>query len=257
MKGKEIVKKKMVEKSVRLIENKSIKCKDAIFIEAFPSVGLIGSIVGNFLVDSFKLERVATIVSDYFPPVAIVRNTLPSYPVRIYGNEKILVFLSEFVPDPFLTKELSDLILDLAQAKNCAMIISPEGVVYNGPEPESAAIYGIGSTERVRNLLKQHKISMLREGIVSGVSGVLLAEGELRGIDVLCLLAESNPTLPDAKAAIRIVRTIDALFPDIEIDVTPLETQAAMFEKMFKESVEKAKTSLKKHEIDSFHTMYG
>lgn len=254
---KELVKKKFVEKSVRLIEKKRIKCENSVFIEAFPSVGLIGSIVGNFLVDSFKLERIATIVSDYFPPVAIVRNAVPLHPVRIYGNDKMLVFLTEFVPDQFLTKEISELILELAQTRKCSMIISPEGVVYNGSPEETPSIYGIGSTPKMRKLLDEHKIPTLRDGIISGISGMLLADGELNGIDVICLLAESNPRTPDARAAIRIVHTIDKLLPDIEIDVTPLEAQAAMFEKMFKESVEKAKTSLEKHEIDSFHTMYG
>ncbi|MGB9635758.1 MAG: proteasome assembly chaperone family protein [Thermoplasmata archaeon] len=253
---KEIVKKKMIEKSVQIVENKKIKCENAVFIEALPSVGLIGSIVGNFLVDSFKLEKIATIVSDYFPPVAIVRNSVPMHPVRIYGNDKILVFLSEFVPEPFLTKEISDLILELAKARKCSMIISPEGVVYNGAQGEGG-IYGVGSTERMRKLLAEHNISMLRDGIISGISGTLLADGELSGIDVLCLLAESNPSMPDARAAIKIVKTIDKLLPDIEIDTTPLEAQAAMFEEMFKASVEKAKASLAKHEIDSFHTMYG
>ncbi|MEM3444839.1 MAG: PAC2 family protein [Thermoplasmata archaeon] len=257
MSGKEIVKKRMVEKSVRLVEKKRIKCDDAVFIEAFPSVGLIGSIVGNFLVESFKLDRVATIVSDYFPPVAIVRNSVPTHPVRIYGNEKIFVFLSEFVPDPFLTKELSDLILEIAKVKKCSMIISPEGVVYDGSGGEEGGLYGVGSTPRMRELLEKHNIPSLRDGIISGISGMLLADGELNGIDVLCLLAESNPRLPDARAAIKIVHAIDKMLPEIEIDVTPLEAQAAMFEKMFKESVEKAKTSLAKHDIDSFHTMYG
>lgn len=257
MKDKEIVKKKMIEKSIRLVEEKRIKCENAVFIEAFPSVGLIGSIVGNFLVENFKLERVATIVSDYFPPVAIVRNSIPTHPVRIYGNDKMLVFLSEFVPDPFLTKEISSLILELAQTRKCSMIISPEGVVYNGSQEETHGIYGVGSTPKMRKLLEEHKITTLRDGIISGISGMLLADGELNGVNVLCLLAESNPRLPDARAAIRIVHTIDDLLPDIEIDVTPLEAQAAMFEKMFKESVEKAKTSLDKHEIDAFHTMYG
>ncbi|MCX8173061.1 MAG: PAC2 family protein [Thermoplasmata archaeon] len=257
MPSKEIVKKKVVEKSVRLIEQKQVKCENAVFVEAFPSVGLIGSIVGNFLVDSFKLERVATIVSDYFPPVAIVRNSVPSHPVRIYGNDRILVFLSEFVPDPFLTKELSELILELAKTRKCSMIISPEGVVYNGSSEENHGIYGVGSTPKMRKLLEEHNITALRDGIISGISGMLLADGELNGIDVLCLLAESNPKIPDARAAIRIVHILDELLPDIEIDVAPLEAQAAMFEKMFKESVEKARTSLEKHEIDSFHTMYG
>jgi uncharacterized protein len=257
MPGKNMSIKRPIEESITLIPHKKFKCDGAVFIEAFPSVGLIGSIVGNFLVETFKLEKIATISSDYFPPVAIVRNAQPTHPMRIYGNSKIVVFLSEFVPSPELTRKISDIILGFAESNKCSMIISPEGFVFSGASEEETKVYGVGSTPGMRKLLEKNGIPQLTDGVISGVSGMLLADGEMKNMDVLCLLAETNPKMPDAKAAIKIVKTIDALVPDIEIDTTPLEAQAVMFEKMFKEAVMKAKTSLEKHDVDNFHTMYG
>ena len=47
--------------------------KDAVLIDGFPSVGLVGTIVANFLINTLKLKQIGVIDSHKFPPISIVK----------------------------------------------------------------------------------------------------------------------------------------------------------------------------------------
>ena len=66
--------------------------------------------------------------------------------------------------------------------------------------------------------------------MISGVTGILLNEGRWRDVDVIALLAEARLALPDATAAVGLVKVLDTLLPEITIDLGPLQEQAKMLE---------------------------
>ena len=115
-----------MEEEIQIIEYKEVDLSNSILIEAFPTVGLVSSIAGHFIIDQLKLEEIGTISSRYFMPAAVIHNGMPSPPVRIYAGKKIcgptgscdqiVVIISEFMPavdiikpvgrcDSFLGKE--------------------------------------------------------------------------------------------------------------------------------------------------------
>ena len=49
--------------------------KNAVVIDGFPSVGLVSSIVANYLINTLNLEQVGIMDSIYFPTVSLVRNS--------------------------------------------------------------------------------------------------------------------------------------------------------------------------------------
>ena len=61
---------------------------------------------------------------------------------------------------------------------------------------------GVSSTSVGRDQLDNSSIQRIQQGVVTGIAGYLIAEGERRGLDVTALLAECNPMYPDARAAI-------------------------------------------------------
>jgi uncharacterized protein len=89
----------------------------------------------------------------------------------------------------------------------------------------------VGCTENANALLKKYEVPVFEEGVISGVSGVLLNEGKRRNIEVVCLLAEAHPDYPDARAAAKILETIDSMLLKIDIDPMPLYAQAIAIEK--------------------------
>ncbi len=96
----------------------------------------------------------------------------------------------------------------------------------------------MGTTDKAKDLIKKHDIEPLNEGMVGGVSGTLLYEGEASGKNVLCLMAEANIQLPGAMGAAKLVEIISRMLPELKIDPKPLFEEA-------KEMEEQIKTALK------------
>jgi uncharacterized protein len=264
---------------ISIYELKKTNLRGATVIDGFPSIGLVSSIVANYLVNALELEQIGIMDSNFFPSISLIRNAQPLNTVRIYASERvrgtdeedvdqIVVFISEFQPPPNLIKPISAAILDWIQEQRCSMLISPEGLVIERPDegmeveeeeeaeepPEqenddietkikNLELFGVGSTPTARKLLDDHDVSPFIEGVITGVAGVLLNEGKRRDFDVLSLLAEAHSNYPDARAAARIIEVLDRLVLNIHIDSKPLYKEAEAIEMQIKSIRSQAKTS--------------
>ena len=233
---------------VEIVEFEDIDLKGATVISGFPSIGLVSTIVANYLIDALNLKQIGALNSPHFPTLSVVHTGEPLSPVRIYAGslengDKIAVFVSEFKPKPNLINSLSDTIMKWVKEKACAILISPEGMVVEGKasEEESAAeAYAIGSTERARIMLGEKHISEFKNGIIAGVSGVLLNKGKHEGFDVIAILAEAHPNYPDARAAASALNVIATIL-GVEINVVPLYDEAGRIEKQLQKFHKQAK----------------
>ena len=90
-----------------------------------------------------------------------------------------------------------------------------------------------------RDQLDDAGIQQIQQGIVAGIAGYLIAEGERRGLDVTALLAECNPMYPDARAALIAVEGLSELM-DKEIPVQGLLDDARNIEERVREAFERA-----------------
>jgi uncharacterized protein len=232
---------------------KDVDLKGAVVIDGFPSVGLVSTICANYLIDVLGLEQVGILDSPRFPTVSIVRNGVPMFPVRLYAGSGLCVFVSEFQPDKDLVRPIAEAILRFAIEHKCATIISPEGLVTD--EPGEVHVYGIGATDPARDMLAKHKLDTFANGIITGVSGVLLALGKKAGFPAISLLAEANPGYPDARAAARVIEVIDELLEHVEIDVKPLFTEAENIERTLRMMQKQAKSAEGRE--DASPPMYG
>ncbi len=218
---------------VDIYEMKKIDLRDGVILNGFPSVGLVSSIVANYVIEALHLEQIGIVDSDYFPTVALVRDWEPLSPVRIYGGDlkddvKIAVFISEFQMPTQIARPLAGMILDWMDDKRASMVITPEGLVAE-ENHDTVNVYGIGSTDYAKKKLPDY-VMKFEEGVITGVSGVLLTEGKKRDRDVIALLAEAHPDYPDARAAGRIVEVLNDMLRDVKIDPKPLYEEAKKIE---------------------------
>ncbi len=214
-------------------------------VDGFPSVGLVSTIAANYLIDALKLKQIGVMDNANFPTLSVVHNGEPLAPVRVYGGERqtdgkpgkerIVVFVSEFQPNPQLIRPIAESILEWARARKCDYIISPEGLVLEGEaaQDERVEVYAVGSTPRTNGLLKDRGIPAFREGIITGVSGVLLNVGKREKFDVVSILAEAHPNYPDARSAAVVIEVIAKLL-GLHINVEPLIREAEGFETQIK-----------------------
>jgi uncharacterized protein len=222
--------------------------KDATVIAGFPSIGLVSTIAANYLIDALNLKQIGCVTSSQFPALSVVHTGEPLSPVRIYagaqpGGKKIVVFVSEFKPKPNLINSISEVIMHWALEKNCNLLMSPEGMVVEGKSPEGeqdVEAYAIGSTEDARRALIEKKIPQFKNGIIAGVSGVLLNLGKQQNFNVISILAEAHPNYPDAKAAAAAINVMGLLM-GVEINVTPLYEESERIEKQLQKFHKQAK----------------
>jgi uncharacterized protein len=237
---------------VELIEYEDIDLSSSMLVVAFPTVGLISSIAGHYIIDSLKLKEIGTIVSSQFMPATVIHRANPSPPVRIYAGEKkcgpegnceqLVVIISEFMPPWPIIKPLVDKILVWSEEKGCKNIVALEGTHAVGEkDKEKLRIYGVGSNPEMKKLLKKYDISETQEGMITGVTGVLLYEGVLMSRNVLCLLAEAHASYPDSRAAGSLLEKLDIMLPEIKIDPEPLYKEAEEIEKNIRKFMEQSK----------------
>jgi len=260
---------------VEIYEIKKMDLDGAIVIDGFPSVGLVSSIVANYLINLLELEQIGVVDSIYFPTVSLIRNSEPHNPVRIYasekkeGEEQIVVFISEFQPSPNIIKPIAARMIEWAmEEQRCKLIISPEGLVVDTSEVEGemseeemekrrTAVYGVGSTPEIRRVLEDdEEIKEFAEGVITGVAGVLLNMGKMLKYPVVGLLTEAHPDYPDARSAAKIIEVMDRLFLHRNIDAAPLYEEAEKVEAQIK-ALQKQTVAAKRPKKLPAPSMYG
>jgi uncharacterized protein len=242
----------MVE--IKVYEWKQMDLKDMTIINGFPSAGLVSTITANYLIGALDLEQWGAVDSDDFPPVSMIYDKKPKFPARIYAQEesKVAVILSEFTPLPNLVRPLADMMLNWAKEHECKRIVSPE-VIYARSGEEELNVSGVGSTDNARVELEKYGIEQFSQGMISGVSGVLLNEGRMKNFDVFTLVAQAHSGIPDAKATAKVIEAIIKLVPAIKVDVDPLYEEAERVEKFVRRLREQAKPAT---EPSTPHNMY-
>ena len=236
---------------VEIIDFEEMDLSDATVIAGFPSIGMVSTIVANYLIDALGLKQIGALTSAQFPALSVVHTGEPLSPVRIYAGklesgENIAVFVSEFRPKPNLINSLSNTVINWVREKGGNLLISPEGMVVEGEEDKSseeeniAEAFAIGSTEEARAMLRERNIPQFKNGIIAGVSGVLLNIGKQAGFDVIAILAEAHPNIPDAGAAASTINVIASLI-GVEIIVAPLYDEAERIEKQLQKFHKQAK----------------
>jgi uncharacterized protein len=197
------------------------------------------------------MEQIGIVESPAFPTVSLVRNGNPQHPVRIYaghppadragrGADKIVAFVSEFHPAPTIIHPLANTIIDWVQEQRCSLLVSPEGLVVEAdpqagragrpPRLNDVKVYGVASTRKARELYVEPNMIPFAEGVITGIAGVLLNEGRRRGFDVLTFLAEAQSDYPDARAAAKVIETINRILLRTPLDPVPLYAEAERIE---------------------------
>lgn len=229
------------------------RLNDPVAVVGFPSVGLVGSIVASFVVKQLGLEPVAGIVSPDLPPYTLVQNSVPLAPVRVYAGpaskapakdaakkgakaparRDLVVVTSEIAPKPEQTYEVAERIAEVLVELGVRETVCLEGVPEN---PENSGQYlGVGSTPEARRLVKRAGVPVMEEGIVRGVSGVMLCMGAEAERDVVCLLCPANPQLPDPGAAAGSLTPLSKIVKGLSVDTKPLTEEAESIDSRIRE----------------------
>lgn len=223
--------------------------KDPIAIVGFPGVGLAGSILAGFVIRELNMDVIAGITSRDFPPYTLIRGGNPYPPLRIYGHKSagshndLVIATSEMSLKPEQFYDVCTALMDLFRELKIKNIIALEGI----PQfDDNNTIFACGTTPSSKEKIKMLGLTELEEGMVRGLTGIMLYEGFHNRTDVLAVLCPANPTLPDPAAAAKMLEPLSKMIPEFDIDTGPLYQEAKDLENKIKEQqhfVEKMETA--------------
>ena len=206
----------------------------------FSTVGSVGVISTSHLISSLQLSPMGTVLHPKFPAVALIHDSVPKHPVRVYQGDGIGVFTSEIQFTSEHDSYFANTVLEWFTKGGFDRLIVIDGVVSNELGiKEDSELWGVSSTSIGRDQLDNSSIQRIQQGVVTGIAGYLIAEGERRGLDVTALLAECNPMYPDARAALIAVEGLSELV-GVEVPVEGLLEDARNIEERVREAFEKA-----------------
>ncbi len=210
------------EEEVRVVEEEKIAYKNPIVIEGLPDVGLVGTIAASYIVERMGYKEIGHIESDLFPPVMVVHEGQSKNPLRIYGNEGVVVVLSEVAIPIGAVYPLTEALADWVKEIDSKLVISMTGLpAANRIDIEKPEVFAVGNSEEALNELKDKQMELLEEGFIAGPYAIMLRECSKRKMSAISLLAQCFPVYPDPGAAASAIESLDK-FLKLGIDVKEL-----------------------------------
>jgi len=200
-----------LSEAVRIVERREIPA-NAKMIHGLPDVGLVGVIAVSQIISQLKMVEVAYVDSDLIPPIIVLHNGLPHSPIRIFGQDDLLVLISEIaIPAGFL-QPLMRAIVDWMDEKGVETAISLGGIATpNRQNIESPKVFGAGSNELSLKILREKEINIMKRGFLVGSQALILHYCAEKDITAIALLAQSFYNYPDPEAAAAVISALNQI----------------------------------------------
>jgi uncharacterized protein len=237
---------------IRIVETRDEPLQGAMMVIGFPTHGLVGSVAASYLVHALDMTNVAYMTSERFPPTVIMEEGVVNAPVRFYVSklvcgvdrscQQLVVAISDIQPPPELLAALSRRLLDWAEARGIQLLVVVEG------QPVDEQVHGDARIVAMANraaapLLAKYSFDPAN-GVVTGFAGGLLLSAIGRQLPVLCLVAQAHKDFPDARAAAKVIESINPLVPLLVLDTKPLREKAEEIEAEVRQTLKQQEKSL-------------
>jgi len=224
------------------------KPQNVSIIGGFPGFGLIGTITTEYLMDHIKdIERIGYIWFDEMNPLVAIHEGKVVDPLGVFYSKMYnLVILHAITNVNGVEWKLAEAINNVATMLRAKEILCVEGVGAMQPKVSENVYFFAKNNEQKWSAVAKK----MDEGIIMGVTAAtLLKSGK---VPLSCVFAETSSSLPDSRAAARIIKVLDG-YLGLQIDPKPLLKKAEQFEDKLKGLLKKSGTaqSLKqKKEVD-------
>jgi hypothetical protein len=236
-------------KDIKTYIYKEPKLNSPYLIAAWPGMGGVAIIAVRHLVESLGAEQFGGIEPHEFfdPNVAPVQNNIiqePEFPQnRFYfwknreGND-LIIFIGEAQPS-MKGYKLAHLILDVAQEYKVEKIYTFAAApnhIYHTKKPK---VLAVATNPKLIPELRRYNITLMPDGSISGMNGLLLGVARERNIDGICLLSEIpvyTTQIPNPRSS-KAVLTILSEMLGVEIEVTELDNWGERIDQQMEENI--------------------
>lgn len=214
------------------------KATEPVLVCGLPGSGYVGKLAADHLVSSFSLKKVAEYTSSTFPPQVSVKEDGTVDPPRgelFYAATKegrsLFVFTADAQPT---TSEgeyaLSDAVVKFASRCGVKKVYTLAAYI-TGSFSNSPRVYGAATSKGMMESLKEKGVTLMKDGGISGMNGLLIGVAALRGLEGACLLGETSGYVVDAGASKAVLQLLSKVV-DMPIDTSKLEEKAEETQKV-------------------------
>jgi uncharacterized protein (TIGR00162 family) len=214
------------------------EASDPVLVCGLPGSGYVGKLAADHLVSSFKLKRVAEYTSSTFPPQVSVKEDGTVDPPRgelffapTKGGRSLFVFTADAQPTTSEGEyELSDAVVRFAGKCGVKKVFTLAAYI-TGSFSKSPKVYGTGTSKEIIKSLEEKGVTLMRDGGISGMNGLLIGVAALRGLEGACLLGETSGYVVDAGASKAVLEMLSKVV-EMPIDTSMLKEKAEETQKL-------------------------
>ncbi len=214
------------------------KTSNPVLICGLPGSGYVGKLAADHLVSSFRLKKVVEYASPAFPPQVSVREDGTVDPPRgelYYATAKKGMGLFVFTADAQPTTsegeyELSDAVVKFAKKCGVTRVYTLAAYI-TGSFSKSQRVFGAGTSKGMLDSLSENGATLMKDGGISGMNGLLIGIAALRGLEGACLLGETSGYVVDAGASKAVLELLSKIV-GLPIDTSKLKEKAEETQKV-------------------------
>lgn len=226
------------------------KLRNPILITGLPGIGLIGQVVGRYLVEELKAKKIANVISPHFPHqvfmtkkggLRIIKNSIYHFKGK---KRDILILLGDIQAMSSIGQyEVAGAVLDHCKKCKVGEILTVGGYS-TGKISEDRRVFGVATSDELRAKFKKHGVVFGEaKGSIVGAAGLLPALGKLRGIEGSCIMGETHGSYIDTASARQIVLLLSK-YLDLKIDLKRLNEKAQESQKVLKKVQEEVQKTM-------------
>jgi uncharacterized protein len=214
------------------------KAHDPVLVCGLPGSGYVGKLAADHLVSSFRLKKVAEYTSPTFPPQVSVKEdgTVDSPRAEMFyaptkGGRSLFVFTADAQPTTSEGEyELSDSVVKFAKRCGVKRVFTLAAYI-TGSFSKSPKVYGAGTSKGMAEELTSHGVTLMKDGGISGMNGLLIGVAALRGLEGACLLGETSGYVVDAGASEAVLDLLSKML-GLAVDTSKLKEKAEETQKV-------------------------
>ena len=215
--------------------------KAPLFIECLPGIGNVGKTAGDFIANSLKAEKFATIYSKHFPSqvllnedniVEIMNNQL-WYARDVNGRDIVFLTGNSQCSTQEGQFEFCMEVLDVLIEYGVSEIITLGGYG-TGQIVETPRVFGAVSDLKIKKEFKEYGVEFPpgdpSAGII-GASGLFVGLGKIHEVPSICLMGETSGYFIDHKSALAITRILMKKL-GVEFDLKELQDKSEQIDEI-------------------------
>lgn len=205
----------------RIIEKTQIPT-GAVMLFGFPDVGLVGVIAASHLIEELGLAEIAYLDSKLMPPLIVLHEGLPHSSIRVFGNDKIMLAVSETPISTEIIYQVMDMLIEWGRSKKVKLMVSLSGMpIEDRQDAKELKVFAAASSPETLKTVQDRGIEALMEGYMVGPQAIMLMRASQIGIPAITLMSQCFLNYPDPESAAEVLKGL-ATMTGIKVDIAKL-----------------------------------